>query len=587
LGDVASVLEPTFGIDILEADIETVGHVTFHDVSGLDAFHITYAFLFGGEPALFEYVVDTNLSVHDMLADAMYWLALILSCRSPDGQPVHVMILGNNKGGDKYQKVRQLKLDRVTGQLMQTFKGRFIFLSGDKSLVADMRQADSKEMKEVKKQLAIGIQKCLEHFTFPMVCQQVQARILSPLREEKAAQSSGQPSAVDQLINKSDFHALVLALKDFDFLKDSVMYSFLISCLQEWGEIVDIGNRFVIDTVWLCHSLLAATLVSKADQLQTRMNAGPDGTATMDNIIAALKASRLLNRTPAVDPRVGIDILCRMGLAVPIARNDVYRFPVLIQDAKPEGMWMNTFRNMKYVGIRLQCQSAFEILFPAFMPFLQTEVANQHGEMNVTMWKGGMVVKPIREEFLGEVEALIVISNDGRAIRALDLICRGPDWLFHDMKKFLNETELLTYCILNRKSPGTPLEKVYLSHRQIEDVAGVPSYGEDPDISLLQSVAERASRSEVIEAIVKHGSDQWYQIGRSLGLTRATVMSATGQIPTTDFPSKLRKVIWRKREQVGDDDLKRSLVEACVWIDDPIDIAVWEELRKLNESRYK
>jgi hypothetical protein len=314
------------------------------------------------------------------------------------------------------------------------------------------------------------------------------------------------------------------------------------------------------------------------------MNAGPDGTATMEDIIAVLEASRQLNQTPAVDPRVGIDILCRMGLAVPTASNDVYRFTALIQDTRPEGVWMEkTFENMKYVGIRLQCQSAFEILFPAFMPFLQTEVANQHGEMNVTMWKGGMVVKPICEDFPRSVEALIVISNDGRAIRALDLICRGPRWRFHDMEKFLNQTELLIYCILNRKSPGTPLEKVYLSHRQIEDVAGVRPYDIDMErrISFLQSFAERASTSEVIEAIVKHGSDQWYQIGRSLGLIHATVTSAA------DFPSKLREVIRRKREQVGDDDLKRSLVEACVWIDDPIDIAVWEELRKLNESRYK
>ena len=161
LGDASNVLERTPGIDILEADMEEVGRLKVHDVAGHDLFHTMHAFFFGGVSALFEYVVDTDLSRDEMLADAIYWLSFIISGRAPGGPPVYILILGS-RGGDRLQKARQVKLDGVTKQLMKKFKGRFIFLLGDKSLVVDMRQAGSKEMEEVKKQLAIGAQKCLE-----------------------------------------------------------------------------------------------------------------------------------------------------------------------------------------------------------------------------------------------------------------------------------------------------------------------------------------------------------------------------------------------------------------------------------------
>ena len=60
----------------------------------------------------------------------------------------------------QHQKAR---LDGMTRQLTKKFEGCFIFILGEKSLIVDdMRQAGSKEMEEVKKQLAIGAQKCLE-----------------------------------------------------------------------------------------------------------------------------------------------------------------------------------------------------------------------------------------------------------------------------------------------------------------------------------------------------------------------------------------------------------------------------------------
>ena len=109
-------------------------------------------------------------------------------------------------------------------------------------------------------------------------------------------------------------------------------------------QIVDAGSHIVIDTLWLCRSLLAAVLASKADprsfEFRIRMKAEDDGTATLDDITRVLDDFRLLNETPAVDPKAGINILCHMGLAFPTEKQDVYRFPALIQDSKPERAWV-------------------------------------------------------------------------------------------------------------------------------------------------------------------------------------------------------------------------------------------------------
>ena len=87
-------------------------------------------------------------------------------------------------------------------------------------------------------------------------------------------------------------------------------------------------------------------LASRADpqsaEFQIRMKAEADGTATFEDIAVVLEDFRELYGTPAVDPEAGIDILCHMGLALPTERKDVYRFPALIQESRPETVWMKT-----------------------------------------------------------------------------------------------------------------------------------------------------------------------------------------------------------------------------------------------------
>ena len=194
------------------------------------------------------------------------------------------------------------------------------------------------------------------------MCHEVQAVALPELRAEKAAQtSSGIPAG--QFTEESEFHTRVLKVSDA--LKDASLYASLIHYLEEWGEvrslamllsvivdvscllqIINAGSHIVINTLWLCRSLMAPVFASKADprsvEFKIRMRAGADGTATLDDIARVLEDFRLLNGTTAVDPKAGVNILCQMGLAFPTEKRGVYRFPALIQESKPEGVWMKT-----------------------------------------------------------------------------------------------------------------------------------------------------------------------------------------------------------------------------------------------------
>ena len=93
--------------------------------------------------------------------------------------------------------------------------------------------------------------------------------------------------------------------------------------------------------------------------------------------------------------------------------------------------------------------------------------------------------------------------------------------------------------------------------------------------------------SEVIEAVVKHGSNQWYETGLALGLADAAIMSKTHAIP--NYPGKLRAIIEMKRQDVGYEGLRYALVNVCfeISIDTPIAGSVRDELWEVKKASQK
>ena len=215
---------------------------------------------------------------------------------------------------------------------------------------------------------------------------------------------------------------------------------------------------------------------------------------------------------------------------------------------------------MVYVGIRLQCQSDIEIITPAVMPLLQGQVAKQQSEMAVIMWSGGMLVQRLCEPTQPEVEALVLISDKMRAIRALDIITRGPAHCQRDAKEFLDKLWHTTMQMLDKKSPGTRMEKQYLSHHQISQHIDTPlSYSEEEVVLakkdkgiLVKKTGDQIIKDSVIDLLTvdddhiiyrlqslrKHCSDHWKALGCILlSSTRPQItdlVAAMGEGATTD-----------------------------------------------------
>ena len=134
---------------------------------------------------------------------------------------------------------------------------------------------------------------------------------------------------------------------------------------------------------------------------------------------------------------------------------------------------------MVYVGIRIQCQP--NVMFsPVVIPLLQCEVSGWQDDLTSLIWNEGMLIKEVREASQPKVEALVTFSHENRAIRAIDVTVRVPPGFHRDAKQFLSRIQQMTMRIFAKRSPGTRVEKRYLSHEQIKQHADKPiSYSQE------------------------------------------------------------------------------------------------------------
>jgi hypothetical protein len=172
------------------------------------------------------------------------------------------------------------------------------------------------------------------------------------------------------------------------------------------------------------------------------------------------------------------------------------------------------------------------------MPLLQGKVAKKRNDMNAIMWKGGMMVQRISEPTQPEIEGLISISDKERAIKALDIITRGPPHCHRDVKQFLDKLHHVVMRIMDKKCPGSRVEKRYLSHKQITAHVVKPiSYSQeevdwankDKGVLPNKSVNEIITDNVIdllavnddhiiykLQSLSKHCGDHWKEIGCGL-----------------------------------------------------------------------
>lgn len=86
----------------------------------------------------------------------------------------------------------------------------------------------------------------------------------------------------------------------------------------------------------------------------------------------------------------------------------------------------------------------------------------------------------------------------------------------------------------------------------------------------------------VIAAVIRHGSQDWQEIGLQLKLSLSQVTDAVHSVPTNH--GKLLAVIEKRRQSVGT-EIVQELLEACNNITIPIAGAVREELKRQGELK--
>ena len=163
------------------------------------------------------------------------------------------------------------------------------------------------------------------------------------------------------------------------------------------------------------------------------------------------------------------------------------------------------------------------------------------------------MVQRICEPYQPKVEALVLISDKRRAIRALDLISRGPAHCQGDVKQFLNKLQQITNRILDKNSPGTRVDMQYLSHQQITQHIDQPfSYTqEEVDLAennrgILTKVTDTGIVTETtidllavdedhiiykLKSLSRHCRDHWLDVGRAL-LSDCQVIDITAALGT-------------------------------------------------------
>ena len=89
------------------------------------------------------------------------------------------------------------------------------------------------------------------------------------------------------------------------------------------------------------------------------------------------------------------------------------------------------------------------------------------------------------------------------------------------------------------------------------------------------------SLRSVISVILEHGCDQWYEMGRELGLSMAQIRDITHSIPLGT--GKLQAIIETCKRSVKDEEMTKELLRACHRIPRPIHGVVEEELKEMGE----
>jgi hypothetical protein len=96
------------------------------------------------------------------------------------------------------------------------------------------------------------------------------------------------------------------------------------------------------------------------------------------------------------------------------------------------------------------------------------------------------------------------------------------------------------------------------------------------DLMVLPSIPPRSTSRPIVNAVLRCGSDRWYELAFRMGFSDAEINALSFEKPAPS--SKLLAVINKKVEQVGQETAEKILLQACKEIHPPIYGAVCDSV---------
>ena len=313
---------------------------------------------------------------------------------------------------------------------------------------------------------------------------------------------------------------------------------------------------------WLCQDVIGAVMPSSSD-FHIRLETKSDGTATISQIERAVKQfSEVIKGVQFKYPiQWVVDVLVHLGLSLEHpTKKGLYIFPCHIKNPKSTTAWAKDASKPVYVGRRVQCQSKLQIITPGSFPIIQCEAYKAMIVKEV--WEGGIKVQQKKSGAvdLAQVEAIVEVTDTDLSIQSIDIIARGLPHSQGDCVRFAYSIHQLVMKVLDKKSPGTWIDRCFLSQssiRQHEDhfvsyserdirnaleshQAAVSHEGGEED-RLIDMVAVNSNhiilmplsvRQELCAVLDQPDTNQpdWKMVGKALGIRRAANMKSTSNM---------------------------------------------------------
>ena len=317
-----------------------------------------------------------------------------------------------------------------------------------------------------------------------------------------------------------------------------------------------------------------------------------DGQVTLSEIETVLKKMVAEQKKPVVmEVKTVVPLVEYLDLCFKVdGKEDVYLFPAHLPHAKPLEMWLKEVRMKVYIGRRVQCVSETSIVSPGTFNFFQCRAYVELGKIHVAgAWRDGIILRK-QDARRWPVECLCTISKH---LGQVDFIARGGEGSQSDCLSFLQTVMFLWKESVDLHSPGTVYEIWYLSKLHIEKHKENPGAYSEEQIKKARAIGPSAlvrttnkdydieeslmdlvvdvhvcQKSEVLDAVLKHGSGRWYPLGKALGYSNDEINRLTHD--KVNFADKLLALFSQKAEQIGQQPAEEMLLDACRTITQPI-----------------